>query len=153
MNKKVIALLIVSTLLAGCADAIPEPSDVYDEDRGVDKAWTTLTGNFTLVFDNTTNQTLLEAPNLMLETNKTYGLLEVQRFNYTAEHLSFEVVNNSVRFYNYSFHMNGYLSQNGVVFYDGLAPDFGDATLHFAKFPFDITVNYDITYRVWDGRE
>lgn len=154
MKAQMMILLMLSTLLAGCADAIPDPDEVYSEDDTIQKDWVILSGNFTLVFDNTTeNLTLLEAPTILLETNRTYGLLEVKRFNYTAEHLSFEVVNNTVKFYNYSFNMNGYLEQDGLHFNEGLAPDWGDATLKFASFPFDITVHYEVEYRVWDGRE
>ena len=146
-------LLVLSSFLAGCADAIPDPQEVYDEDEAVHKEWTVMTGNFTLVFDNTTNETLLEAPEIWLDTNRTYGLIELKRFNYTAEHLSFEVINNSVRFSNYSFNMQGHLEQDGFYWQEGLASTWGNATLHFAKFPFDITVEYTVEYRIWDGRE
>ena len=82
-----------------------------------------------------------------------FRLFEVSDFNYSATHLSFEVINNTVRFNNYSFNMKGYLSQDGVYWQTGLAPNFGDVDLHFAAFPFEVTVEYEVVYRVWDGRE
>ncbi len=47
MRTKMIALLMACTLLAGCADAIPDPEDVYSEDDSINKAWVKLNGNFT----------------------------------------------------------------------------------------------------------
>lgn len=149
--KRMMSLMIVCTLLAGCADAIPDPTDVYDEEESIQKDWQTLTGEFTLVLEN--NSTLVSAPEMWLDTNKTYGLIELASFNYTAEHLSFVVDNNSVIFHNYTFNMKGHLVQDNYVWSEGLAPQFGNATLHFAAFPFDVTVDYEITYRIWDGRE
>jgi hypothetical protein len=155
MNKKMIALMIVCSFMAGCADAIPDPNSVYDEEEeAITKDWAVMAGEFTLVFDNnSTNETLLYAPEIWLDVNKTYGLIELARFNYSAVHLSFEIVNNSVIFHNYTFNMQGHLIQDGYVWKEGLAPNFGNATLHFASFPFDVTVNYEIEYRIWDGRE
>ena len=153
MNKKIMALMIVCSFMAGCADAIPDPDDVYSEDEAITKEWATMSGEFTLVFENNTNETLLEAPEIWLDVNKTYGLIELQRFNYTATHMSFTIVNNSVLFHNYTFNMQGNLLQDGYAWREGLAPNFGNATLHFAKFPFDITVTYEVKYRIWDGRE
>ena len=152
MRTKMIALLMACTLLAGCADAIPDPEDVYSEDESIKKAWVKLNGNFTLTSTDN-NTTLLYAPTITIETNTTYGLIEISDFNYSAIHLSFEVINNTVKFNNYTFNMKGYLVQNGVYMQDGLAPDFGDVDLHFAAFPFDVTVEYEVVYRVWDGRE
>ena len=145
--------MIVCSFMAGCADAIPDPDDVYSEDEAITKEWATMSGEFTLVFENNTNETLLEAPEIWLDVNKTYGLIELQRFNYTATHMSFTIVNNSVLFHNYTFNMQGNLLQDGYAWREGLAPNFGNATLHFAKFPFDITVTYEVKYRIWDGRE
>lgn len=149
--KKIMSLMIVCTFLAGCADAIPDPSDVYNEEEAIQKDWETMTGEFTLVLEN--NSTLVHAPEMWLDTNKTYGLIELGGFNYTAEHLSFVVDNNSVIFHNYTFNMKGHLVQDGYIWSEGLAPEFGNATLHFAAFPFDVTVEYELTYRIWDGRE
>tara|TARA_R100000458_G_C8272025_1_gene246818 strand:+ start:2406 stop:2861 length:456 start_codon:yes stop_codon:yes gene_type:complete len=151
MNRKIVALLLVCSFMAGCADAIPDPDDVYDEEVAVNKDWETISGEFTLVLEN--NTTLVHAPEIWLDTNKTYGLIELSRFNYTAKHLSFVVENNSVIFHNYTFNMMGHLVQNNYIWNEGLAPEFGNATLHFAAFPFDVTVNYEIEYRIWDGRE
>lgn len=149
--KKAIVLLIVCSFMAGCADAIPDPNEVYNDEVAINKEWKTMSGEFTLVLDN--NTTLVNAPELWLDTNKTYGLIELSRFNYTAKHLSFEVVNNSVIFHNYTFNMKGHLIQDGYIWSEGLAPEFGNATLRFASFPFDVTINYEIEYRIWDGRE
>jgi len=154
MNKKMIALMVVCSFMAGCADAIPSPDDVYNEEEAIAKDWDIMTGEFTLVFaNNSTNETLLHAPEIWLDVNKTYGLIELARFNYSAVHLSFEIVNNSVIFHNYTFNMQGHLMQDGYVWKEGLAPNFGNATLQFASFPFDVTVMYEIEYRIWDGRE
>jgi len=151
MKNKMIALLMVCTLLAGCADAIPDPSDVYNEDDAPSKAWSKLNGTFTLTSaDN--NTSLMYAPLITIDTNTTYGLIEVSDFNYSIVHLSFDVINNTVKFNNYTFNMKGYLVQDGIYWQAGLAPDFGDVDLHFAAFPFDVTVEYEVVYRVWDGR-
>jgi len=151
MKKTMMSLLMISILLAGCADAIPSPEDVYSEDEAPQKEWSKMTGNFTLTSSN--NTTLLYAPTITVETNTTYGLIEVSDFNYTAIHLSFEVINNTVKFNNYTFNMKGYIVQDNIYYQTGLAPDFGDVFLHFAAFPFDVTVEYEVVYRVWDGRE
>ena len=67
--KRMMSLMIVCTLLAGCADAIPDPTDVYDEEESIQKDWQTLTGEFTLVLEN--NSTLVSAPEMWLDTNKS----------------------------------------------------------------------------------
>ena len=153
MIKKVMAILVICSMMAGCADAIPDPNEVYNEEEAVNKEWVTMAGEFTLVFENNSTSDLLEAPEMWLDTNKTYGLIELQQFDYSAVHMSFEIVNNSVIFHNYTFNMQGNLMQDGYAWREGLAPNFGNATLYFAKFPFDVTINYEITYRIWDGRE
>ena len=113
-----------------------------------------LTGDFTLVMDNTTNETLIHAPTIWLDVNTSYGAIELQSFKYNITHLSFEVINNSVIFNNYSWvNMQGYLVQGGNYWSSGFAPEFGNASLHFAAFPFDVTVEYEVVYRVWDGRQ
>ena len=151
-----IGLLLVSAFLAGCAEGLPSPDEYFGEEE-ITTEWQTLSGEFTLVMDNESNETLLTAPTIWIDVNTTYGLIELGGFNYTAEHLSFEIVNNSVIFHNYTFSMQGYLIQvvdgQYVQWNEGYASEFGNATLHFAKFPFDVTVTYDVTYRIWDGRE
>ena len=153
MNK-LLTLMIVGAFLAGCTEALPDPPSEEFEGQVSDKEWTTLTGEFTVVMDNTTNETLIYAPTILLDVNTTYGAIELQSFKYNITHLSFEVVDNSVIFNNYSWvNMQGYLVQGGNYWSSGFAPEFGNATLHFAAFPFDVTVEYEVVYRVWDGRE
>ena len=145
----------MTSLLAGCTDSLPSPGDIFSDDD-IENEWITVTGEFVLELNNTSNETSVVAPDIWVDINKTYGALELGGFNYTATHLSFVVNNNSVIFNNYSFDMRGYLTQesgNDTVYWQqGLAPEFGNATLHFATFPFDVTVTYEVTYRVWDGR-
>tara|TARA_R100001198_G_scaffold59502_1_gene34349 strand:- start:4795 stop:5235 length:441 start_codon:yes stop_codon:yes gene_type:complete len=146
--------MIVGAFLAGCTEALPDPPSEEFEGQVSDKEWTTLTGEFTVVMDNTTNETLIYAPTILLDVNTTYGAIELQSFKYNITHLSFEVVDNSVIFNNYSWvNMQGYLVQGNNYWSSGFAPEFGNATLHFAAFPFDVTVEYEVVYRVWDGRE
>ncbi len=153
MNK-LLTLMIVGAFLAGCTEALPDPPSEEFEGQVSDKEWTTLTGEFTVVMDNTTNETLIYAPTILLDVNTTYGAIELQSFKYNITHLSFEVVDNSVIFNNYSWvNMQGYLVQGNNYWSSGFAPEFGNATLHFAAFPFDVTVEYEVVYRVWDGRE
>ena len=153
MNK-LLTLMIVGAFLAGCTEALPDPPSEEFEGEVSDKEWTTLTGDFTLVMDNTTNETLIYAPTILLDVNTTYGAIELQSFKYNITHLSFEVIDNSVIFNNYSWvNMQGYLVQGNNYWSSGFAPEFGNATLHFAAFPFDVTVEYEVVYRVWDGRE
>lgn len=153
MNK-LLTLMIVGAFLAGCTEALPDPPSEEFEGQVSDKEWTTLTGDFTLVMDNTTNETLIYAPTIFLDVNTTYGAIELQSFKYNITHLSFEVIDNSVIFNNYSWvNMQGYLVQGDKYWSSGFAPEFGNATLHFAAFPFDVTVEYEVVYRVWDGRE
>ena len=83
-------------------------------------------------------------------TNSSW--LEVSSFNYTATHLSFEIVNNTVIFNNYTFANDGYVSQDGMLFNSGYAPNYGQAELYFPNFPYDITVNYTVKYRTENGR-
>ncbi len=155
MKQQIIALLLVSTMLTGCAGNIPSPTDIFSDDE-ITNDWITETGEFTLELNNSSNETIIYAPTIWLDTNLTYGVLEIGGLNYTATHLSFTVTNNTVIFNNYSFDMRGYVVQesNGQMVYwqEGLAPEFGNATLHFAAFPFDVTVTYEVTYRVWNGR-
>ena len=155
MKQQIISLLLVSIMLAGCTESIPSPSEIFSDDEPTNE-WITETGEFTLEMSNNTNQTLIYAPTIWLDVNTSYGALEIGGLNYTVTHLSFTVINNTVIFNNYSFDMRGYIVQDtadGKVYWqEGLAPEFGNATLHFAAFPFDVTVTYEVTYRIWDGR-
>ena len=152
--SKVIVLMTAVTLLAGCTEALPDPPEEEFEGETPQADWMSMTGGFTLVMDNTTNETLIYAPTILLDVNTTYGAIELQSFKYNITHLSFEVIDNSVIFNNYSWvNMQGYLVQGDKYWSSGFAPEFGNATLHFAAFPFDVTVEYEVVYRVWDGRE
>ena len=46
----------------------------------------------------------------------------------------------------------GFLEQNGVLFNQGYAPNYGDAQLFFPVFPYDITVEYTVVFRTVNGR-
>ena len=152
--KKVLTLLIATVFLAGCTDALPDPPEEEFEGQTSNAEWITLSGEFTLVMDNTSNETFIHAPTILIDVNTTYGAIELQSFTYNITHLSFEVVNNSVIFSNYSWiGWQGYLVQGDKYWTSGFAPEFGNATLHFAAFPFDVTVEYEVVYRVWDGGE
>lgn len=144
MVKNITMLIVLSTLLAGCADAIP---DLPSDEEVVINEWTTLTGNFTVLIDDVNNSTY-EVVNI----GNASKWLVVDSFNYTATHLSFVVTNNTVIFNNYTFDNIGFLEQNGVVFNQGYAPNYGDAQLFFPVFPYDITVEYTVVFRTVSGR-
>jgi len=153
MNR-IMTLMIVGALLAGCTEALPDPPEDEFDGQTNDSDWMTLTGEFTLIMDNSTNETLIHAPTIWLDVNASHGAIELQSFMYNITHLSFEVTNNSVIFNNYSWvDMQGYLVQGQHYWSSGFAPEFGNATLHFAAFPFNVTVDYEVVYRVWDGRQ
>jgi len=152
--KKVMAMLIAAAFLAGCTDALPDPPEEEFEGQTNSADWITINGDFTLIMNNTTNETLIHAPTIWVDVNTTHGAIELQSLKYNITHLSFEVINNSVIFNNYSWtNMGGYLVQGNHYWSSGFAPEFGNATLHFAAFPFDVTVEYELVYRVWDGRQ
>jgi len=138
MNKKIIALLMVTSLMAGCADAIPDAPFGGEEEVVVE--WTTLNGEFTVLVGDENNSTYTD---VTIGTNDTW--LIVNSFNYTATHLSFEIVNNTVIFNNFTFYNEGYI-------HIGHSPDMGTETLYFPVFPYDITVNYTVSYRTENGR-
>lgn len=173
MLKKVMALLIAASLLAGCADAIPDPEGWLSDDKVIEPDWITEVGEITVMYNATTivnitvengsvnNTTIYENttmivdvpdPVVWINTNITYGWLELREINYTATHLSFVIINNTVIFNNYSFDVTAYLVQDDYKWNSGFAPELGNATLYVPSFPFDITINYTITYRVWNGR-
>ena len=172
-KKKMIALMIVCSFMAGCADAIPEPDTWFEDDEIIAPDWITEVGEFTIMFNatttvevvtevvgennTTTNETttievVVPNPVIWVDTNATYGWIEVMAVNYTATHLSFEIIDNTVIFNNYSFDVGGYLTQGEHMWNSGYAPDLGNATLYIPSYPFDISVNYTVTYRVWNGR-
>ena len=136
--KKMIVLLIAASLMAGCADAIPDAPFGGEEEVVVE--WTTLNGEFTVLVGDENNSTYTD---VTIGTNNTW--LIVNSFNYTATHLSFEIVNNTVIFNNFTFYNEGYI-------HIGHASDMGTETLYFPEFPYDITVNYTVSYRTENGR-
>jgi hypothetical protein len=144
MVKNITMLIVLSTLLAGCADVIP---DLPSDEEVVINEWTTLTGNFTALIDDVNNSTY-EVVNI----GNASKWLVVDSFNYTATHLSFVVTNNTVIFNNYTFDNIGFLEQNGVVFNQGYAPNYGDAQLFFPVFPYDMTVEYTVVFKTVSGR-
>ena len=143
-SKKMIVLLMVASMMAGCADAIPDLPNSEEEEV---VEWTTVSGEFTVLVGDDNNSTYTT---VSLGLNTTW--LEVNSFNYTATHLSFDIVNNTVIFNNYTFENDGYVSQNGVLFSSGYAPSMGQVELYFPSFPFDITVNYTVEYKTVNGR-
>ena len=143
--KQAIVLLMVTSFMAGCADVIPEPPINGEEE--VVAEWTTLNGEFTVLVDDENNSTYTV---ITLGENNTW--LEVSSFNYTATHLSFDIINNTVIFNNYTFANDGFVSQDGMLFNNGYAPNYGLAELYFPTFPYDITVNYTVVYRTMNGR-
>ena len=136
-KRKMIVLLMVASMMAGCADAIP---DLPGSEEDVVTEWTTLNGEYTVLVDDANNSTYSD---VRLGTNNTW--LIVQSFNYTATHLSFEIVNNTVIFNNFTWENEGYI-------HIGHASDMGTETLYFPDFPYDITVNYTVVYRTVNGR-
>jgi len=136
--RKMIALLLVASFMAGCADAIPDAPFGGEEEILVE--WTTLNGEFTVLVGDENNSTYTD---VTIGTNNSW--LIVESFNYTATHLSFEIVNNTVLFNNFTFDNDGYI-------HIGHAANMGMETLYFPVFPYDITVNYTVVYRTETGR-
>jgi len=153
-TKKMLALVMITTLFVGCT--IPSPDEVFAEETVAPKEWATLNGSFTYLVDDVNNST---QETVWLNTNSTYGMIELDYFHYNITHLSFDIVNNSVIFHNYSFNIIGYLSQvhddwnQSYLWSKGYAPEFGNATLMFPTFTFDVTVEYEVKYRIWTGQE
>lgn len=132
-----IVLLMVASMMAGCADAIP---DLPNSEEEVVTDWTTLNGEYTVLVDDENNSTYTD---VTIGTNNTWVI--VNSFNYTATHLSFEIVNNTVIFNNFTWENDGYI-------HIGHSPEMGQQTLYFPVFPYDITVNYTVEYRLVNGR-
>jgi len=109
--------------------------------------WETLSGNYTVIVDEN-NSTV---PVISIGNNTTW--MEIQVITFNASHLSFEVVDNQIVFSNFTFELEGYALQNGVLFSSGYAPDMGNVTVYMPTFPYDITVEYYCVYREWTGHE
>jgi len=146
--KRIMTLLMVSILLAGCADAIPDaPSEDDGETVIVVSGWETLSGNYTVMAGDN-NST---APIITVGNNSTW--MQIQIITLNASHLSFEVVDNQIVFSNYTFKLEGYASQDGVLFSNGYAPNMGTVDIYTPTFPYDITIEYYCVYREWTGHE
>ena len=145
---------MVASMMAGCADVIPDLPNGEEEEVVLE--WTTLNGEYTVLVNYIMNDTVIYDENnstystVTIGTNNTWVI--VKSFNWTATHLSFDIVNNTVLFNNFTFDNDGYVNQDGVMFSNGYAPDYGQAELYFPTFPYDITVNYTIEYRTVNGR-
>ena len=146
--KKFIAILFASILLAGCS--IPDPEEVFAEEKEAPKEWININGSFTYLINDMNNST---QETIWINVNSSHGLIELDSFQYNITHLSFEVVNNTVYFHNYTYVVSGYLEQNNFMWNIGYAPNFGNASLIFPTFPFDVTIYYNVNYRIWNGQE
>jgi len=154
MNK-LIAVLVVATLLSGCA--LPEPPNNKEEIIVDDLEWTTINGEFILLYgNNSMNETIYQDGvfRLTFDNMSDSSFIEILQFNYTATHLSFTVDNNTVTFHNYTYEVNGLVcsAKSNICIQSGYLPDTGDFSLHFPDFPFDITINYTVIYREWKGK-
>jgi len=146
MNKAyVISLLFMTGMLAGCAEAIPDPPSVVEGANAPD--WSYLNGTYTYIVEDN-NSTI---PVVTLGNESTW--LQVSSFTLNATHMSFVTEDNAITFNNKSFTLGGYLHQEGVLWDGGYAPLMGNNTLFFPKFPYDITVDYMVVYREWTGTE
>ena len=144
-KRKVMVLLIAASMLAGCAEIIPDPPDNTVAPNAPDLEY--VNGTYTVLYGVNNSTT----PIVSIGNNSTW--LEIQSINLNATHLSFVVNDNTVIFHNYSFGLKGYLNQSGDLWSDGYAPNMGKATLHTPDYPYDITVDYSIVYREWSGKE
>jgi len=154
MNK-LIAVLVVATLLSGCT--LPEAPNNKEEIIVVDSEWTTINEEFILLYgNNSMNETTYQDGvfRLTFDNISDSSFIEIQQFNYTATHLSFTVDNNTVTFHNYTYEVNGLVcsAKSNICIQSGYLPDTGDFSLHFPDFPFDITINYTVIYREWKGK-
>ena len=149
MNK-LIAVLVVATLLSGCA--LPEPPNNKEEIIVDDLEWTTINEEFVLMGDDMNQDG--EVFRLTINNMSNSSFIEILQFNYTATHLSFTVDNNTVTFHNYTYEVNGLVcsAKSNICIQSGYLPDTGDFSLHFPDFPFDITINYTVIYREWKGK-
>jgi len=180
MMKKMFVLLVVTSMLAGCAEGIPDPSQLFNN---CDELETTTDTGSVVILEN-------ESYDEIYFGNESKWI-EVVSFTYTATHLSFEVDNNTVIFNNITYpDMNGYLYQynndsmsetiqvytyelvnnttlvetahdvvisydtvNKVGFRTGNAPSMGVVWFEIPQFDFDITLEYEIEYRLLTGKE
>ena len=170
-KKKMITLMIVCSFMAGCADGLPSPTEIFSDCSYPD--WETESGEI-VVLENETY--------VPVYVGNESKWMEVQLVTMTATHLSFTVDNNSVIFNNLTFQEGnmGYLFQeesteyvisipvnatsnitnnytildiDKMLFNVGYAPQLGLAGVYVPDFQYDITVTYSVEYRLWDGKE
>lgn len=141
-------VFLITIMLAGCT--IPSPDEVFAEEDECVKVWSMMNGSFTYLIDDMNNST---QEVVVIPINSSYGLVELDYFHFNLTHLSFDIINNTVIFNNFTFNVDGFLEQGDYIWSNGYAPEFGNATLVFPIFPFDVTVEYEVKYRVWNGRE
>ncbi len=178
--KKIFVLLIVSSMLAGCTDAIPAPEEWFGECETVESM--TESGSVVVLTNETGNT---------ISFGNTSKWMEVVSVTYTATHLSFIVDNNSVIFNNITFvdmqgdlyqYNNDSISQtiqvytyelsnnttlvetehnvsitydvvDKIYFRNGDAPNIGLVWFELPKFDYDITIDYQIEYKLTTGKE
>ena len=127
MMRTLIALLLVSSSLAGCAEMIPDPPV-----EGNDPIWTTEYHNFTL--EDTNNSTL---PTITVGSNST--LVEI----FSASAILYnETVNLTVD-------MKPYFLVDNISFRQGHAPVMGEVTLNLIELK-GYDYNCTIVYRLWE---
>jgi hypothetical protein len=127
MMRTLIALLLVSSSLAGCAEMIPDPPV-----EGNDPIWTTEYHNFTL--EDTNNSTL---PTITVGSNST--LVEI----FSASAILYnETVNLTVD-------MKPYFLVDNISFRQGHAPAMGEVTLNLIELK-GYDYNCTIVYRLWE---
>ena len=140
--KRIIALLMISTMLAGCTEVIPDPEDVFSDCPSPD--WIKVDDEVTWMLDNNSTMPVVDLGNETM-------LFQLDYFTYTASHTSFTFVNNTVIFDNTTFESkNGHVNQGGLYVSTGYGTT-GSAILHFPDFGMNMTYNYDVRYRLWDG--
>ena len=140
--KRIIALLMISTMLAGCTEVIPDPEDVFSDCPSPD--WIKVDDEVTWMLDNNSTMPVVDLGNETM-------LFQLDYFTYTASHTSFTFVNNTVIFDNTTFESKtGYVNQGGLYVSTGYGTT-GSAILHFPDFGMNMTYNYDVRYRLWDG--
>ena len=97
MKKKVIALMVICSMIAGCAEMVPEPPGEENENTVTTTGWNVMSGNYTVLVGDNNSTT----PTIVLGNSSTW--LEINKITLNATHLSFEVIDNAIVFSNYSF--------------------------------------------------
>ena len=148
--------MIVCSMLAGCAEGIPDPTDLFSECE--EPALETFSGEVTILENETYTP---------LQFGNETKWLEVVSGSMTATHLSFTELDvylyqESVTTYSVTIPVNqtSNVTENytfedvdAMFFTRGTAPQLGLVTLYVPEFSYDITVTYTISYRLLDGKE